>query len=393
MQEEEKISIVSKASCGYYFGYQDPVSPPDLDESFLAFVEQKLWKGTEEFQDVRFLEFFSHFGTHFIVDIGAFSCHTKVSVHSQLFVLDYGALFIYQHEMEKSSFETEESESSETALQARASLMSSYAQASFDAGYNSESSEAKKAKELKEKVTTYTISKGAPPPANGDVLTWASQVKDNPIPMKYTLEPISKIFTSTYFQRYKSRFNASTFEADLAQMRIKVNIQMGKYCETVLDESEHNICFLASDTDATLSMANSDFLSMEKGDCKNSNNVCEKSKDENDCSYKCSTDPKCTFSQFYGPKGKPPSKIIQEVSSEALADELKKELQEAEELKEIVDAKNLKPKASNGSPCEEECQKGVHIVEWQHGWTGKWVGWNENANKYGGKYFREKSQM
>ena len=176
--------------------------------------------------------------------------------------------------MEKSAYETEELESSETAIEARASLMSQYAQASFAAGYNSESSEAKKAKQMKEKVTTYTISKGAPPPANGDVLTWASQVKENPIPMKYALEPISKIFTPIYFKRYKSRFNASTFDEDLAQMRVKVNLQMGRYCETVLDESEHNICFLASDTDATLSMANSDFLNLEGGDCQNSNNVC-----------------------------------------------------------------------------------------------------------------------
>ena len=73
MQEEEKISIVSKASCGYYFGYQDPVSPPELDESFLTFVEKNLWKDEEGFQDVKFLEFFSQFGTHFIEDIGAFS--------------------------------------------------------------------------------------------------------------------------------------------------------------------------------------------------------------------------------------------------------------------------------------------------------------------------------
>ena len=73
MQEEEKISIVSKASCGYYFGYQDPVSPPELDESFLAFVEENLWKGKEEYEDEKFLDFFGHFGTHFIVEIGIFS--------------------------------------------------------------------------------------------------------------------------------------------------------------------------------------------------------------------------------------------------------------------------------------------------------------------------------
>ena len=74
MQEEEKISIISKATCRNYFGYQDPVSPPELDESFLTFVEKHLWKGAaEEFQDVKYLEFFNHFGTHFIEDIGDFS--------------------------------------------------------------------------------------------------------------------------------------------------------------------------------------------------------------------------------------------------------------------------------------------------------------------------------
>ena len=70
MQEEEKISIISKASCGYYSGYQDQVNPPDLDESFLAFVQENLWKGKEDREDDQFLDFFSHFGTHFIVEIG-----------------------------------------------------------------------------------------------------------------------------------------------------------------------------------------------------------------------------------------------------------------------------------------------------------------------------------
>ena len=70
MQEEEKISILSKASCGYYYGYQDPVNPPDLDDSFLEFVEKNLWMKTTGNLDAKFNEFFQQFGTHFIIDIG-----------------------------------------------------------------------------------------------------------------------------------------------------------------------------------------------------------------------------------------------------------------------------------------------------------------------------------
>ena len=72
---------------------------------------------------------------------------------------EFGAIFIYRHEMKKTEFETTRDESSETDLKASASLMSQYAQASFSAGKNEEKSKTEKAKEMRSKVTTYTISK------------------------------------------------------------------------------------------------------------------------------------------------------------------------------------------------------------------------------------------
>ena len=80
MQEEEKISILSKASCGYYYGYQDPVNPPDLDDSFLEFVEKNLWMKTTGNLDAKFNEFFQQFGTHFIIDIGNYLSAGRIHI-------------------------------------------------------------------------------------------------------------------------------------------------------------------------------------------------------------------------------------------------------------------------------------------------------------------------
>ena len=72
---------------------------------------------------------------------------------------EFGAIFIYRHEMKKTEFETTRDETSETDLKASASLMSQYAQASFSAGKKDEKTKKEKANELSSKVTTYTISK------------------------------------------------------------------------------------------------------------------------------------------------------------------------------------------------------------------------------------------
>ena len=61
--------------------------------------------------------------------------------------------------MEKKDFEESKEKSSETDIKASASLMSQYAQASFSAGLNQQESKIEKAKGMRSKVTTYTISK------------------------------------------------------------------------------------------------------------------------------------------------------------------------------------------------------------------------------------------
>jgi hypothetical protein len=49
-------------------------------------------------------------------------------------------------------------------------------------GFSMDSSQKEKASEFSKSVETITISVGAAPPANGDAMTWASTVKDSPVP-------------------------------------------------------------------------------------------------------------------------------------------------------------------------------------------------------------------
>lgn len=49
-----------------------------------------------------------------------------------------------------------------------------------DVGYSQSKAEA--ASKFNEIVRTKTISLGSPPPSDGNILTWASTVKDNPVP-------------------------------------------------------------------------------------------------------------------------------------------------------------------------------------------------------------------
>ena len=60
------------------------------------------------------------------------------------------------------------------------------------------SSNQKKAEQFQSKVETKTISIGAPPPANGNTMTWASTVKETPIPVKYSLMSIDNLFTERF---------------------------------------------------------------------------------------------------------------------------------------------------------------------------------------------------
>jgi hypothetical protein len=77
---------------------------------------------------------------------------------------------------------------------------------SLSGGFALDKSEQESASNFSKLVMTKTITKGAPPPANGDAMTWASTIKDNPVPIKYTLTPIANLFTARHMASLNVNF-------------------------------------------------------------------------------------------------------------------------------------------------------------------------------------------
>ena len=138
----------------------------------------------------------------------------------------FGARFIYEYKMSQKFFKEESSKGNKVSVDA------SYAGAfSMGGGFSMSSESSKSAQSFLSNVETKTISIGAPPPGNGDTMTWASAVKETPIPVEYKLENIEELFTRRYMKgRYRYRIHSL----------IKKQIESGKksYCQNLIDRGK-----------------------------------------------------------------------------------------------------------------------------------------------------------
>ena len=134
--------------------------------------------------DEYLLDFLDYFGTHFTVETL------------------YGARFTYEHRLKSDKSATSQSSSMSVEVQASYSGLFS-----LGGGFGMSSSQKEAAKSFQEKSETRTISVGAPLPYNRDAMTWASTVKDTPVPVKTSFKPISTIFSHKF--RHLHQLNAS----------------------------------------------------------------------------------------------------------------------------------------------------------------------------------------
>ena len=194
MADTKSIFIFSKASCNYYFAKLNEQNPPALTNDFINYV-----KNIESVNDTHRL--FDYYGTHF----------TTYTL--------FGARFIYEYKMSQKSFQEESTE--ELSISAKASYAGVF---SFRGEVGMTDEISKSVQSFLSKVEKKTISIGAPPPANGDTITWASTVKETPIPIKYKLESIENLFTERYMKGL-----------DVDYGKIQKLIQSGKmtYCESL----------------------------------------------------------------------------------------------------------------------------------------------------------------
>jgi hypothetical protein len=171
LASSESLYIISTAHCNYYISKFKKENPPPFSQMFYDWI-YKLNSSTDN--DIVF-DFFDTFGTHFAKEVS------------------FGARYSYQHKMKSSMFKSKSENGINVAAQASYSGLFS-----VSGGFSLTSEQRREASDFSKSVETKTITVGAAPPANGDAMTWASTVQNNPVPSQYKLEPIENLFHERY---------------------------------------------------------------------------------------------------------------------------------------------------------------------------------------------------
>ena len=198
----ESVFILSKASCNYYYMRLLEDDAPPFDPLFMEWIIKL--NNTED--ESVYVKFFERYGTHFLKEV------------------KFGASFTYEHKMSSSSYKSEQENGVNVAASASYSGLFS-----VGASFSMDTDQKKAASEFRKKVETKTITIGAAPPANGDALTWASTVKESPVPVSYVLGSMEELFTETFMDKSHVANQFIAFEA--ISKRIVDNKQ--KYCEVL----------------------------------------------------------------------------------------------------------------------------------------------------------------
>ncbi|XP_045196195.2 uncharacterized protein LOC123551375 [Mercenaria mercenaria] len=191
----ESVYIISSAHCNYYFSKLITEEAPQFDNVFVKWIHKL---NETDWDPELYFEFFETYGTHFPTEV------------------TFGAKFIYEHKMSSSKYESEKKSGVNVAVQASYSGF-----VSVGGGFNLDSEQRQAASEFSKSVETKTITVGAAPPANGDAMTWASEVKTSPVPTTYKLSSIELLFTD----RYMGKMNI-----DYERIRNNIDTKKHEYC-------------------------------------------------------------------------------------------------------------------------------------------------------------------
>ena len=173
MSSKEFVYVISRAQCTSYFSRMDFSNPPTFHEGFIKAVKKLK---AENYKSKEISKFISIYGTHFVDE------------------MTFGSTYTKQHRVKQATFKTLSNSKFGVAAQA------SYSGLFFSGGggFSLDSEQSAAASNFAKSVETNTVTVGSAPPSNGDAMTWASVVKENPVPIKYSLKPIADLFTADF---------------------------------------------------------------------------------------------------------------------------------------------------------------------------------------------------
>lgn len=134
-----------------------------------------------------------------------------------------------QHKVSQTSYE--ELREKEMSVEAQASYSGLF---SVGGGFSMDSKQRNAVSNFQKSVETSTITVGAAPPSNGDAMTWASSVQENPVPTKYSLSPVYDLFTERYAKHLPG--------IDLNAMRERLINTSRNYCRILREKGRIDSC-------------------------------------------------------------------------------------------------------------------------------------------------------
>ncbi|KAK7495008.1 hypothetical protein BaRGS_00013648 [Batillaria attramentaria] len=232
MRQGQWVFIISKASCNYYYVKLLEEDAPPFHPVFLKWVI----KLNQTNDDNVYSQFFEKYGTHFLREA------------------KFGASFTYEHKMKASKYKEERQNEVNVAVEASYSGLFS-----VGGGFSMSSEERQKAEEFRKKVITRTITIGAPPPANGDAMTWASTVKENPVPVSYELASMEELFTETFMGGPRMK----RYAIDYSRIHAKMKRTKKAYCGRLMDQGLLKYCSDQFGVEMTTTVLNGYYTSVK----------------------------------------------------------------------------------------------------------------------------------
>lgn len=209
MSSGEFLYIISQAQCRYYYSTLDLTDPPPFHPGFLTWAKRLAAPDVTQ-NDV--IQFIKYYGTHFLSDV------------------TFGARFVKNHKMRQEKYK--EMRSEKISVEAQASYSGLF---SVGGGFSMDSEQRNAASRFEKSVETSTSTVGAAPPSNGDAMTWAASVQENPVPTHYTLSGIHNLFSEQFTKRLDSNVNFTA-------VRERLKNAGKKYCEVLRGEGFVDSC-------------------------------------------------------------------------------------------------------------------------------------------------------
>lgn len=209
MSKGEFLYVISHAECHNYYSTIDIMNPPPFHPGFLAWTKKL---SNSNVSDEEFLKFVEYFGSHFFTEV------------------TFGAKFIQKHKVSQSAYE--KLKKSKISVEAQASYSGIF---SIGGGFSFDKEQSEAASNFSKNVETTTFTLGSTPPSNGDAMTWASSVQQNPVPMLYSLSQIDTLFTGQF---------ASGFPPEVNVERVRKKLQniSRQYCQALQKKGTVHSC-------------------------------------------------------------------------------------------------------------------------------------------------------